>query len=103
MNQDEYGFLSRRIKSKTPIGDIFMLFTSLKYVNNKQTTLFNELCWGKAMVAYTNPQQRKKESDRLRGEGDKIKFIHLRFDSWQVAAFGKGKKARRSINCMFLQ
>ena len=29
---------------------------------------FSELCWGKAMVAYTMPQQRKKEeeSERLR-------------------------------------
>ena len=33
------------------------------------------------MVAYTNPQQRKKEeSERLRGEGDQIKFIDLRFE-----------------------
>ena len=30
------------------------------------------------MVAYTMPQQRKKEeSERLRGERDKIKFIDL--------------------------
>ena len=29
---------------------------------------FSELCWGKAMVAYAMPQQRKKEeSERLRG------------------------------------
>ena len=32
------------------------------------------------MVAYTKPQQKKKEeSERLRGEGDQIKFIDLRF------------------------
>ena len=32
------------------------------------------------MVAYTKPQRRKKEeSKRLRGEGDQIKFIDLRF------------------------
>ena len=31
----------------------------------------SELCWGKAMVAYTMPQQRKKEkSERLRGGRD---------------------------------
>ena len=30
------------------------------------------------MVAYTKPQQRKKgDSGKLRGEGDKIKFIDL--------------------------
>ena len=30
---------------------------------------FSELCWGKAMVVYKMPQQRKKEeSERLRGE-----------------------------------
>ena len=35
----------------------------------------SELCWGKAVVANTKLQQRKKEeSKRLRGEGDKIKF-----------------------------
>ena len=31
------------------------------------------------------PQQRKKEeSERLRGEGDKIKFIDLGFERWQA-------------------
>ena len=45
------------------------------------------------MVAYTKPQQRKKEeSEKLRGEGDPIKFIDLRFDRWQVVRF---RKARR--------
>ena len=30
---------------------------------------FSELCWGKAVVAYTMPQQRKKEESKgLRGE-----------------------------------
>ena len=33
------------------------------------------------MVAYTMPQQRKKEeSERLRGERDQIKFIDLEFE-----------------------
>ena len=33
------------------------------------------------MVAYTEPQQRKKEGSlRLRGERDQIKFIDLRFE-----------------------
>ena len=37
------------------------------------------------MVAYINPQQRKKEEiEQLRGERDKIKFIDLRFEIWQV-------------------
>ena len=45
------------------------------------------------MVAYTKPQQRKKEeSDRLRGERDQIKFVDLRFERWQVVRF---RKARR--------
>ena len=45
------------------------------------------------MVAYTKPQQRKKEdSKRLRGEGVKIKFIDLRFERWQVV---RSRKARR--------
>ena len=47
------------------------------------------------MVAYTKPQQRKKEeSKRLRVERDQIKFIDLRFERWQVVRFrkvGKGK------------
>ena len=42
---------------------------------------FSGLCLGNAMVAYTEPQHRKKEeSEQLRGEGDKIKFIDLRFE-----------------------
>ena len=37
------------------------------------------------MVAKTKPQHRKKEgSERLRRERDKIKFIDLRFERWQV-------------------
>ena len=37
--------------------------------------------WGKAMVAYTMPQQRKQnEIERLRGERDQIKFIDLGFE-----------------------
>ena len=45
------------------------------------------------MVAYTTPQQwKKEESERLRGEKDQIKFIDLRFERWQVLRF---RKARR--------
>ena len=34
-----------------------------------EVAFFSELCWGEPMVAYTKPQERKKEkSDRLRGE-----------------------------------
>ena len=37
------------------------------------------------MVAYKKPQHRKKEeSEQLRGERDKNKFIDLRFERWQV-------------------
>ena len=43
---------------------------------------------------YTNPQQKKKkESEQLRGERDKIKFIDLRFERWQ--AVGLRKATRR--------
>ena len=45
------------------------------------------------MVAYTKPQQGKtKESKRLRGKGDQIKFIDLRFERWQVVRFRKARK-----------
>ena len=48
------------------------------------------------MVAYTKPQQRKKEeSERLRGERDQIKFIDIRFEQWQVVRFRKA--GRRQI------
>ena len=44
------------------------------------------------MVAYTMPQQRKKEeSERLRGERDQIKFIYLGFERWQVVRFRKAR------------
>ena len=54
---------------------------------------FSESCWGKAMLAYTMPQQRKKKerSERLRGERDKIKFIDLGFERWQVVRFRKAR------------
>ena len=42
------------------------------------------------MVAYTKPQQRKKEeSERLRGKGDQIKFIGLTFERWQVVGLSE--------------
>ena len=42
------------------------------------------------MVAYTKPQQRKKEeSGKLRGERDQIKFIHLRVGRWQILGLRK--------------
>ena len=45
------------------------------------------------MVAYIKPQHRKKEeSEQLRGERDKIKFIDLGFERWQVVGL---RKARR--------
>ena len=44
-------------------------------------------------MAYTKPQQSKKEeSERLRGKRDQIKFIDLGFERWQVLRF---RKARR--------
>ena len=42
------------------------------------------------MMAYTNPHQWKKgESERLRGEGDQIKFVDLRFEREQLVELGK--------------
>ena len=39
-----------------------------------QVIELSELCWGKAMVAYTKPQQwRKENSERLRGEEMEIR------------------------------
>ena len=44
------------------------------------------------MMAYTKPQKRKKEeSERLRIEGYKIKFIDLRFERWQVVRISKAR------------
>ena len=45
------------------------------------------------MVAYTKPQQKKKEeSEQVRGERYQIKFIDLRFERWQVVGL---RNARR--------
>ena len=42
------------------------------------------------MVAYIKPQQRKEEeTKRLRGEGEQIKFIDLRFERWQVVGLSE--------------
>ena len=48
------------------------------------------------MVAYTEPQKKRKEeeSERLRGERDQIKFIDLRFEGWQVVRFRKARKGK---------
>ena len=50
------------------------------------------------MVAYTKPQQRKKEeSEQLRGWRDKIKFIDLRFERWQVVGLRKARSYEKGI------
>ena len=58
--------------------------------------LFSKLCYyvgERPVAAYAKPQKWKKEKcEGLRGEGDKIKFIDLRFERWQVVGF---RRARR--------
>ena len=45
------------------------------------------------MLVHAEPQQRKKEeTEKLREEGDQIKFIDLIFERWQVVRF---RRARR--------
>ena len=54
------------------------------------------------MVAYTKPQQwKKEESERLRGESDQIKFIDLSFERWLVVRLGKRRNQRKGFE--FLQ
>ena len=44
------------------------------------------------MVAYTMPEQRKKEeSEWLRGERDQIKFIDIEFERWHIVGFRKAR------------
>ena len=44
-------------------------------------------------MAHIKPKQwKKEENEMLRGEGDKIKFIDLRFKRGQVLGFRKGRK-----------
>ena len=43
------------------------------------------------------PQQRKKEeSEKLRGERDRIKFIDLRFERWQFVRFRKVRRRQEA-------
>ena len=43
------------------------------------------------MMAYKKLQQGKKEeSERLRGDGDQIKFVDFRFERWQIVGRRKG-------------
>ena len=45
------------------------------------------------MVAYTKPKYRTREENKtLQGERDRIKFIDLRFQIWQVIRFRKAKR-----------
>ena len=49
------------------------------------------------MVAYTKPQRKEKESEQLRGERDKIKFIDLRFERWQVVGLRKARRRQGAL------
>ena len=55
------------------------------------------------MVAYTKPQQRKKEeSEQLRGYRDKIKFIDLRLDYACMAMYGYAWLCVHVWLCMYV-
>ena len=43
------------------------------------TIFSSELCWRKAIVAYTMPQQLKKEGEWLRGEGIRSSLLIFNF------------------------
>ena len=50
------------------------------------------------MVAYTKPQQRKKEESKgLRRERNQIKFIDLRFERWQVVGLRKARRRQDAL------
>ena len=44
---------------------------------------------GKGHGGLYNASIKEEESERLRGEGDKIKFIDLRFETWPVVGFSE--------------
>ena len=55
------------------------------------------VCQGKAMLAYTTHLPwKQEENERLRGEGDQIKFIDLTFESCRIQE--SKKEARQSTN-----
>ena len=83
-----YSFFRLQLKIRYPemCLSVFFFFFSVLF--------FSELCWGKAVVAYTKPQQRKKEGGRLRGERDQIKFLDLGFERWQVVRFRKVRRGQ---------
>ena len=40
---------------------------------------------------YKSQHWKKEESEKLRGDGDQINFIYLRFERCQIVGFGKGE------------
>ena len=44
------------------------------------------------MSVYAKPPKRKKNGEKLRGEGDHIKFIDLSLERGQVVGLGKGRR-----------
>ena len=62
------------------------IITCLGRFQYKDSCCYYHYCYNKGR------KKKEKESERLTGERDKIKFIDLRFERWQVAGF---RKARR--------
>ena len=60
-----------------------------RFVEIWSMPFFGEKCWGKIVMVCTEPQQRKEESEKLRGERDQIKFIDFRFERWQVVGLSE--------------
>ena len=55
-----------------------------------------ERLWGPIQ----SPDKRKKEeSKQLRGERDKIRFINLSFERWQVVGLRKARRMRNTLRC----
>ena len=74
----------------------FLRLSFQQPLKKRAKDFFSRLCCGKAMVAYKKLQQRKKESERPRGERDKIKYIDCIFERWQVAGFRKARRRQDS-------
>ena len=59
----------QRLRGLVQVSSTSFSFINFVFDNSEQGAFFSELCSGKAMSAYTMPQQwKKEESERVRGE-----------------------------------
>ena len=94
---------SYKLCFRDSVGIDVISYSDIFRLTKQNDGILSEFCWGKDLAIYTKTQQKEEKGYRLRGEGDKIRVIDLRFERGQVVGLRKARRRQDvPLKCMFL-